>query len=270
MSAMAKSGTTPSNSYISGETILRELMRNMELGKLEMAYTVLLPCVFSVYLHPDDHARLAGVQDIIKDDARRALNNRMAEWNRNSLFHRNAKRRQYRIAQNEWRIELFADGEGSVPLGDIEIHSELNDVVRPGYRGVKTTLLDRQPSITSLRVACDMRTTRRLNSLVFAEIRYQDDSGPQIYYVTQDEISIGRGGEDLWVDLPLYTNDEVSREHARLLREPSQGLFRIVDNSRNGTWLNGQRLKRGVEVPLSDCAEIGIAEVLKLSFNARK
>ena len=105
---------------------------------------------------------------------------------------------------------------------------------------------------------------------MFAEIRYEDDSGPQSYLVTQNEISIGRGGEELWVDLPLYTNDEVSREHVRLRRDPATGAFTITDKSRNGTWLNGRRLTRGTEVALPDRAEIGIAEVVKLGFEARK
>jgi hypothetical protein len=255
---------------ISGQTILDELVRNMELGRLEMAYSVLLPCIFSVYLHPDDHARLVGVQDLIKEDARRALTARMAEWSgKNSLFRRNEKRKQYRIAQNDWWIELFADSEGSVPPGDVEIHSELNDVVQPGYRGVKTTLIEREPSVTAARVARDRQSTRGLSAKVFAEIRYQDDSGPQTFFVTQGEVSIGRGGEDLWVDLPLYTSDEISREHARLRRDASSGRFSIVDQSRNGTWVNGRRLTRGTEVELPDRAEIAIAEVVKLNFEAK-
>ena len=48
------------------------------------------------------------------------------------------------------------------------------------------------------------------------------------------------------------------------------GAFTLVDNSRNGTWLNGRRLARGSEEKLPERAEIGIAEVLKLSFEARK
>ena len=34
-----------------------------------------------------------------------------------------------------------------VPLGDVEIHSELNETPQPGYHGTKTTLLDREPSV---------------------------------------------------------------------------------------------------------------------------
>jgi FHA domain-containing protein len=245
----------------------------MELGRLEMGYTILLPCIFSVYLHPDDYARLAGVQEIIKDDARRVLSARMAEWNSGKRFRR-GPRKQYRIAQNDWWIEMFADTEGAVPAGDVEIHSELNDVPQPGYRGVKTTLIERDSSVTSARVVRDRENTRRMPDRtpdkVFGEIRYQDDSGPQTYFITQNEVSIGRGGEQLWVDLALYTNEEVSREHLQLRRDPASGGFRIMDKSRNGTWLNGKRLARGVEQALPDRAEIGVAEALKLSFEARR
>ena len=103
-----------------------------------------------------------------------------------------------------------------------------------------------------------------------AEIRYEDDSGPQLYVMTQDEISIGRGGDSLQVSLPLYTNDEVSREHALVRRDPLKGSFVIVDKSRNGTWVNGKRLAKGVEQEIPDRAQIGVAEVLTLHFEAKR
>jgi FHA domain len=268
---VAQTGTKQPQGRISGQTIINELIRNMEVGQLEMQYSVLLPCIFSVYLHPDDYGRLIGVQEHIREDARRALNARMAEWNgKSSLFRRGAAKKTYKIAQNDWWIEFFSDLENAVPPGDVEIHSELNDVAQPGYRGAKTTLIDREPSVTSARVFRDRESTRRQPPRVFAEIRYQDESGPQTYFVTQNEISIGRGGDDLWVDLPLYANDEVSREHLRIKRDAATGAFAIVDQSRNGTWLNGRRLTRGVEEPVPERAEIGVADVLKLSFEVRR
>lgn len=243
----------------------------MELGRLEMGYSILLPCVFSVYLHPDDHARLVGVENLMKEDAKRALNARLAEWNgKNSFFRRGGSRKTVKIARDDWWIEFFADTEGAVPAGDVEIHSELNDVSQPAYHGAKTTLIDREPSITSARVVRDREGTRARSEKVFAEIHYTDDSGPRTFFVTQNEVSIGRGGDDLWVDLPLYTNEEVSREHLQLRRNPSNGAFMILDCSRNGTWLNGRRLPRGVEETVPDHAEIGVAEVLKLSFQIRR
>lgn len=271
---MAQTGSKLPSSRIEGQTIVDELIRNMESGRLELAYSVLLPCLFSVYLHPDDYARLASVQELIKEDARRALNDRMAEWNAakpgKGLLRRGSARKEFRIALNDWWIEFFPDTEGAVPPGDVEIHSELNDVVQPGYRGAKTTLIDREPSVPAETVLRDRRSTRLNGGKVYAEIRYQDDSGPQTFLVTQNEVTIGRGGEDVWVDLPLYSSDEVSREHAKLRRDPNTGAFVLLDNSRNGTWLNGKRLSRGVEQKVPDRAEIGIAEVVKLSFEARK
>jgi hypothetical protein len=267
---LAQSGTVQPQPRISGQTIIDELVRNMELGRLELGYSILVPCIFSVYLHPEDYARLISVQEILQEDAKRALNARMAEWNvKGGLLRRSGPRKTYRIAQNGWWIGLFADSESTVPPGDVEIHSELNDVAQPGYRGARTTLLERKPSVTSARVAKDREHTRLRPGAVFAEIRYRDDSGPQTFQVTQDEVTIGRGGEDLWVDLALYTTDEISREHVRLRRDPSNGTFQITDLSRNGTWLNGRRLNNAAAVTLPDRAEIGLAQVVSLSFEVR-
>jgi hypothetical protein len=268
---MAQSGIQRQPARISGQIIIDELIRNMELGLLEMGYSVLVPCVFSVYLHPEDHERILAVEALVKEDAARALTARMSEWNaRPPLLRRRGPHKTYRIARNDWWIEFFADTENAVPQGDVEIHSELAEVARPGYRGAKTTLIAREPSVTSARVARDREITRRQSPRVFAEIRYRDDTGPQIFYITQDEICIGRGGDDLWVDLPLYTNDEVSREHLRLRRDAATGAFAITDKSRNGTFLNGKRLSRDVEAALGDRAEIGVAEAVKLTFEVRR
>lgn len=263
-------GIKPTQMRISGQAILDELIRNMELGQLEMGFSILLPCIFSVYLHPDDYARIAPVRDLLREDARRALNARMAAWNDKPIFRRGGARKQCRIAQPDWWIEFFADTEGAVPPGDVEIHSELNDTADPGYRGAKTTLIGREPSVTSARVARDRESTRKQPDRIFAEIRYQDDSGPQTFFVTQNELSIGRGGEDVWVDLALYSSDEISREHLRLRRDAATGAFTIADKSRNGTWVNGKRLPRDKEQPLPDRAEIAVAEVVKLAFEVRR
>ena len=92
-------------------------------------------------------------------------------------------------------------------------HSELRDSAAPGYRGVKTTLLGREPSVTRIIGAGGRESTPAATDRAFATLRYEDDSGLQTYAVTQEHTSIGRGGSDLWVDVPLETSDEVSREH---------------------------------------------------------
>ena len=258
--------------HLNGQTIINELIRNMELGRFEMAYSVLLPCVFAIYLHPDDHARLAGIFPLIIEDARRALGARVTEMNRArggfGLSRSKKAEKEHRIASTNWVIEFYPDTEGTVPQGDVEIHSELNEAAQPAFRGTKTTLLGREPSVTSRRTGATQEIARP--EPAWAEIRYEDDSGPQTYLVSQNMVRVGRGGDDALMDVALYASDEVSREHLTLRREAATGQFLITDRSTNGTWVNGRRLKKGIEEPLPERAEIGVGEVLTLQFEAKR
>jgi hypothetical protein len=256
---------------LNGNVVIGELIRNMELGRFEMAYTVLLPCVFTIYLNPQDHASLRGVFDLVIDDAKKALRARVAELNRESsvlgIRRRPKAGKEFKIACREWSIEFFPEPE--VPPGDVEIHSELNETAEPGYRGTKTTLIGREPVVSGQRTTGTL-VARKQADTAFAELRYEDESGPQIYLMAQDRVRVGRGGDDLPMDVALYTNDEVSREHLVIQREPGTGLFSITDLSTNGTWLDGRRLRKGVAEPLPLRANINIGEVLTLTFEARK
>jgi hypothetical protein len=257
---------------LSGQLIISELIRNMELGQFEMAYSVLLPRIFTVYLSPDDHARLKGVLEMLAEDAKRALREHVARLNSGPgmLSRKRKGHKEYKIAGADWEIYFLADPEASVPPGDVEIHSELNDLGQPGYQGAKTTLMDREPSVTSARPTGPRSDSRSMADRVYAEVRYEDDSGPQLYLVMQNQVRVGRGGDHEPMDLALYTNDEVSREHFILRRDPATGQFTIEDKSTNGTWLDGKRVKTGIETALPERAEIGVAEVLTLAFQVRK
>ncbi len=261
----------PAPARLDGNVIISELVRNMELGRFEMAYTVLLPCVFTVYLNPDDHAALSGVFDLAIEDARRALRARVAELNsqptRLGFRRRSRTRKEYKIACRDWNIEFLPDTE--VPSGDVEIHSELNETAQPGYRGTKTTLMDREPTVAAQRTTGQRNEIRRTADAVYAEIRYEDDSGPQVFLLTQNELRIGRGGDGQPMDLALYASDEVSREHLVIRRDPATGAFSAVDLSTNGTWIDGKRLRKGAEELLPKRAEIGVGQVLTLAFEAR-
>ncbi len=50
----ARNSEGPAEEGLNGPVIIEELIRNMELGQFEINYSVLLPCIFSLYLHPDD------------------------------------------------------------------------------------------------------------------------------------------------------------------------------------------------------------------------
>jgi hypothetical protein len=280
---LSQTGQHPNGSgevRLSGQVIIGELLRNMELGRFEMAYSVLLPCIFTVYLNPEDHAALKGVFELVVEDARRALRARVTELNAKpgllSLSRRGRTAKEYKIACRDWDIEFLPDIE--VPMGDVEIHSELNETVQPGYRGTKTTLISREPSATAQRAGQTTTGQMRMHhssesgnsDTVYAEVRYQDDSGPQVYLMVQNRVRIGRGGNDQPMDLALYTNDEVSREHLVIRRDPATGAFFVSDSSTNGTWVNGKRLRKSAEEPLPERAEISVGEILTLQFEVRK
>src|SRR3979490_478020 len=93
---------------ITGRLIIDQLVRNMELGQFEMGYSILLPCIFSLYLHPDDYARLAGILDLIKADAKRALAAKLEQLNAKPLalaLLPNKDRKVYKIAGWDWAFE---------------------------------------------------------------------------------------------------------------------------------------------------------------------
>src|SRR5580704_1956257 len=121
------SGTGEAQGRITGQIIIEQLLRNLEVGQFEMAYSVLVPCIFSLYLHPDDYARLTGVFDLVREDARRALTARLEQWNAKPLslnvLRGSRQRKPYKSACKDWVFEFFPDAEGAVPLGDVEIHS---------------------------------------------------------------------------------------------------------------------------------------------------
>jgi hypothetical protein len=257
---------------LNGNVVIGELLRNMEFGRFEMNYTVLFPCVFTVYLNPADHATLHGIFDFISEDAKRALRERVMELNNGSgLFggkRASKESKEHKIACRDWNVEFLPHPE--VPQGDVEIHSELNEVPEPAFRGIKTTLLAREPSVPDETTASRFReTTRRPSETVYGEIRYQDDSGQQVYLIRQNEIRIGRGGENQSVDVALYTNDEVSRQHLIIRRDAATGIFTVTDLSTNGTSIGGKRLRKEVEQQLPDRAEINVGEVLTLTFERR-
>ena len=197
----------------------------------------------SACLSPPSIDVLAGVFDLIAEDAKRALRARVSQLNTapTVLGLRVRKpSKEYKIATRDWIVEFLADAE--VPAGDVEIHSELNEASQPGYCGTKTNLMNREPSVSGQRTTSQRGEARNSGDPVLAEIRYEDDSGSQLFLVTQNEIRIGRGGDGQTMDLALYSNDEVSREHLVLRREAATGVFLVVDKSTNGTWLDGKRL----------------------------
>jgi hypothetical protein len=98
--------------------------------------------------------------------------------------------------------------------------------------------------------------------------------------MTKPEIVIGRGGKDYLTDLKLYTSPDVSREHLRIRYDSLNDQFFIRDVSTLGTKVNGFPIQssveivdgakhdRNIEVPIPPRAQIVLADVLTLEFEA--
>ena len=81
----------------------------------------------------------------------------------------------------------------------------------------------------------------------------------QYWVIDQDEIILGRDDE---CDI-VVPERQISRQHIRIFRENNSYFVEDLD-SRNGTWVNGQRIQEPHQI--FDGDEIHVALVLRLRF----
>lgn len=120
-------------------------------------------------------------------------------------------------------------------------------------------------------------TTERRPRDTQAKLTYSTANGKQHLVIDKPEISVGRGGTGVWVDMRLETVADVSRTHFKIRRD-EQGRFYIRDLSAYGTAVNGKKLPcslepqgerkidRMREVQLPSRATLDLAGVLTLEF----
>jgi hypothetical protein len=91
-------------------------------------------------------------------------------------------------------------------------------------------------------------------------VEWQEDNSPGRRWVLEtDDVTIGR---DAPSDLVILM-DQISRRHLRVYRDG--GHYFVADlGSKNGTWVNGERVEGGLRVKDGD--EINVALVVKLIF----
>jgi len=252
-----------------------------------LKYSTLAPSRFTVYVHPTEYARLEGIIPILEGQTARALADELHKLNRRSPIKRwlerltGDHRPQIDNAGAEWRVEFRADPDGDMNDGDLLIDSELVLPARPDL-GVG----ERTRRITTMYAG--HRTTTREQTVnraprapalpVFARVIHDDTSGQHSHDVVKDSVTIGRGGIAYPVDIRIVSSVDVSREHARIRRDPQTGRFFLIDLSSLGTTLNGRHVPRGyeeregakrengVETPLPDTARIGLADIVFLDF----
>jgi hypothetical protein len=265
------------------DAVVDNMRKNLELLK----YSTLAPSRYTVYLHPDEYNRLDGIIPILQEQTARALSDELQKLNRRSPVQKWVERwrgdpdPEISNAATGWQVDFAADPDGDMNEGDLLIDSELVLPASPdlgvGERTRRITTVHAGRS-TSTREQTVNRAPSDATPKVLARIEYDDAAGHHSYDVLKDSVTIGRGGIAYPVDIPIASSPDVSREHARLRREPATGRFFLIDLSSLGTTLNGRhvpkgydevdgaRRENGAETALPDSAKIGLADTVFLEF----
>jgi FHA domain len=279
-------------SQITGDDIISELIRNADAGRFKVRYTILVPCIFNVYLHPRDYELIQPIAVLIQEEAVLALKEHLSDLNKPRTARPFVKRfgsageprPEYMILEKQWMIQFHADQEERLRPGEIEVYSELGSARPKDFgAGAMTTFITRHHAGDPVTIAgsnegADHQVAARA---VFARVRYRDSGTDKTFVMTSEEIVIGRGGKAVWVDLKLEGPADVSREHCRIRRDPKTGTFFIKDLSQFGTTVNGasipnsverveggEKVDRNREVLLPSPARITLADVCTLEFEA--
>jgi len=280
-----------SERHLTGDDIISEVLRNSEAGQFRIRRTVLVPCIFHVYLHPADYDEVRPVLGVLTAEARSALIERVDQLNKRTrpsavakfLGLDNAEKVEFRIVDPDWTIELHPDLEDKLKRGEIEIHSDLASAPRPEFEGAMTRHVTRRqrtgtpdPELTA--AVAGPRSNAEEQS--YAWLSYTDAGKECTFAITKNEVVLGRGGKTVWVDVRLQAPADVSREHCRIRRDGVTGRFYLKDLSQFGTTLDGRPIPSSIErsdgsdrdvnieVELPANATIGLAGVVTVVFQA--
>jgi hypothetical protein len=287
----AKSNPTAPRRY--ARDIVDAVLHNMRENLEPLKYSTLAPSRYLVYLHAAEFRRLEGILRRIRLETIRALSAELDAINRRSAPSGMLRKVNAFLGRSvntvegagpEWQIEFLPDPDGELAEGDILVDSELVLPPQPelgaGERTRRITT-GRVGHVTTKQVDT-VRTASSSTPIVVARIAYVDDEGTHTFDMVKDSIVLGRGGVAYRVDLRIKTAVDVSREHARIRRDPATGRFFLIDLSTLGTTVNGRRAPKGydeedgskrengVEMPLPDIARIGLAEMIYLDFTATR
>ena len=285
--APAQLNPAPQTSRRPARDLIEAVVENMRKNLEPLKYSTLAPSRFTVYVHPTEYARIEGIIPILEGETVRALADELHKLNRRPPIQRwlegftRDRKPQIDNAGAAWQVEFRADPDGDMNEGDLLIDSELVLPARPdlgvGERTRKITTMH-TGNRTTTREQLVNRAPEAVASPVFARISYDDTSGPHAHEVIKDSVTIGRGGIAYPVDIHIASSVDVSREHARIRRDPQTGRFFLIDLSSLGTTLNGRHVPRGyeeragakrengVETPLPETARIGLADIVYLDF----
>lgn len=267
--------------------IIDAVVDNMRKNLEPLKYSTLAPSRYTVYLHASEYTRLDGIIPILQEQTTRALTDELEKLNRRSPVRRWVERLrgdadpEISKAASGWQVEFLADPDGDMHEGDLLIDSELVLPASPdlgvGQRTRRITTVHAGERTTTREQTVN-RTQTAATVRALARIEYEDEAGHHSYEVVKDSVTVGRGGIAYPVDIPISSSPDVSREHARLRRDPATGRFFLIDLSSLGTTLNGRHVPKGydevdgakrengAETVLPETAKIGLADTVFLEF----
>jgi FHA domain len=267
------------------DAVVDHMRKNVE----PLKYSTLVPSRYTVYLHPAEFARLEGILPILQEQTARALGEALEAMNRRPspvvisrwIDRFRGEPPPVRNADLDWHVDFLADPDGEMQEGDLLVDSELLLPARPelgiGERTRRITTVHSGHKTTTREHAVDRSPSAAVQP-VRARITYDDQSGHHSCDVVKDSLTIGRGGIAYPVDVRIASTVDVSREHARIRRDPATGRFFLIDLSTLGTTLNGRHVPRGweevdgskrengTETALPESARIGLADTVFLDF----
>ncbi len=266
--------------------LIAAVVDNMRENREELRYSVVVPSRYAVVLSPAEFARLEGLIPRLQAETIRALGEELARLNRPSWIERRVgtwrgrRRPVLENADSQWHVEFVPDLNGDLQNdGDILVQSELRLPGEPdlGDSG-RTRRISTVHSGSTHAVRERTETATPAAPAVYARLAYTDRQGAHRHDIERDSTTIGRGGTVYPVDVRISASEDVSREHARIRRDPATGRFYLIDLSTLGTTLNGRHIapgfddvdgskrENGVESELPLRARIGLAGVVVLDF----
>jgi hypothetical protein len=286
MVAPSQSPAHPESPRRPARDLIDAVVENMRRNLEPLKYSTLVPSRYIVYLHPVEFGRFEQIIPLLQEQTSRALDEALARLNAGRPVRRVLDRvlgapPPVENAAREWQVDFVADPDAEVAEGDILVHSELvlpgRDEPAAGQRTRRiATMHVGQRTTTREETVSETRGTS--SGKVLARLRYEDEAGPQVFDMTSDTLTIGRGGAAFRVDVRIETSADVSREHLRVRRDPATGRFFVADVSMLGSTLNGKRLPKGydevdgvrqsngVETLLTDGARLGLADTVYVTF----
>jgi hypothetical protein len=266
--------------------LIAAVVDNMRENRVELRYSVVVPSRYCVVLSPTEFARIEGLVPRLQAETVRALTEELDRLNRPSWFERRVgswRQKGRPMLENpdtQWHVEFVPDLNGDLEHdGDLLVQSELCLSAEPDLGGGgRTRRITTVHAGSTRAVREEAVATAAASRAVYARLSYADQTGTHHYDIVRDSTTIGRGGVVYPVDVRLSTSDDVSREHARIRRDPATGRFFLIDLSTVGTTLNGRHVPRGfdevdgtkrengMESELPTRARIGLAETVFVEF----